>query len=717
MSPSLPQSVTMHPALVATFGPPQQALYTACIVRWLTSHRRHQLRVLLVAADDGFGELVFVCDTDGTIRRLVPVTGLKDVAVSSTEPSVVLLRTADPAEPDILYEEADDDFRNLGMPRVLDTVRQLRAARGSPLQTQSHSGHLHELANFQKGVDYLSPRRKLQMLGEAGAADPNSAFVSPTPTDSMTSVHADRTPRSTNALCAPQRVPLHPRLLRHFGPGVGAYTARVIFKVTRRGKRQMRVALVTGPAPNEAGDDHLFVCDGDGTVRSAVELSAIADAVVDRSQNWVLLRMMRQGEPALLYCDAADARNDGMPGLLDTIAAARSARGRPLSVSCPPAGAMLDPAVCVGRRDSSLSPRRKLMAAGGDASDLVSATPTNSELSLLDDRPARPGSPVFKAAPPPLQSLSSVAHRLAEETPWSKPGSPCFEAESSAGFDKAEPADVLSSPPRAGHWEDEVGETLMGLRSRLDEQERRQVMLEEAQGAIAAEQIRVRDALSASPPPPHDCGDPLELDTDASATEQRGVAYARARDLLAGASLREAPAAGRSERRRKRRERELQEASDVERALRSASEQVAVLIDKIDALTDTARSRSATLSPPACTGSVLGSSESIRRHNLRQQLSAAAANAARRRAQWASSLLAATSQQRTSSVRSSTVFAPITSRPVDAPELSLPPQLQHASHAELDHTLSVLHRLQRSGAQGLGPAIAHVQQIQLQHRA
>eukprot|EP01062_Namystynia_karyoxenos_P037263 TRINITY_DN2713_c1_g1_i1.p1 TRINITY_DN2713_c1_g1~~TRINITY_DN2713_c1_g1_i1.p1 ORF type:complete len:697 (+),score=136.23 TRINITY_DN2713_c1_g1_i1:116-2092(+) len=656
---TMPRPVRMHPALVATFGEQLASVFTARVVYRITSRGRRQTKVLLVAEDEA-GDLLFLCDTDGTVRRLVPVANLAQAITGSG--GQVLLRAADPNEPDVLFQEADADYRNQGMPHVVDTIAALRAARGVAFPVLRAQGGLQSAARFSKGRDYQSPRRKMRALVGPQNAETGWDYDSPTPTDSGVSELCDRVPRRSSALSRPSTVPLHPQLRRHFGGGVGAYTARVIHQFTAKSRRQLRVALVTtsvSSAPE--GSDMFFVCDADGAVRRAVELTAVRCAATDGAGR-VLLQMERaSGEPSLLYRELADPRNEGMPPLLDTIAAVRAAAARPLPIDC--AGAVpLESMAEWGAGAARASPRRRLQAdesgraEGRDGAVLVSPTPTNSSVSEPSGRAPRAGSPVFACEAPAAHRPRSASPARREETPWSETSLTAEDAAETDPDTAAAPCKLNSRP--VGH----------------------------AQIASAA--------CSETPGIDGDSWAPQPRSGSESSDGPRQAAYRRAREIqLAWADQRRAQCLAEPHRRRTQRGEDRD--TEVESTLRSASEQVASLIMRVSELS---HSGGEPLAPVARRP---GSGEALRRHMLRQRQTEVAAAALRScSADWRPPAAAAAEPP---PVRSASCFAA--------------PPLQRASPAELEAMLAKLLSMRLAGTRGLDTAISYIRRIQLQHRA
>eukprot|EP01062_Namystynia_karyoxenos_P031182 TRINITY_DN2314_c0_g1_i1.p1 TRINITY_DN2314_c0_g1~~TRINITY_DN2314_c0_g1_i1.p1 ORF type:complete len:518 (+),score=110.07 TRINITY_DN2314_c0_g1_i1:100-1653(+) len=237
----------------------------------------------------------------------------------------------------------------------------------------------------------------------------------------------------------PAAVRLHPSLQRHFGcdDSQVIYTARVISRYTSRGRRQRRVAIICAGA----SDDLLFVCDTDGTVRRVIALTRLLVAHLEGDQ--VLLQV--NGEPSLLYAEVeGEARNDGMPEVLNTIVRLAQERGREVPIKGAGGRALADLAVW-SKGPGYESPRKQLMAFAGQGADaMVSPTPTDSDVSQPGDCEPRPGSPLFDVRPSSADSgLPPPSQR--------RPGSPAprLPASSSQGQVERAQQGGRSSPARS----------------------------------------------------------------------------------------------------------------------------------------------------------------------------------------------------------------------------------------------------------------------------
>eukprot|EP01062_Namystynia_karyoxenos_P055974 TRINITY_DN46971_c0_g1_i1.p1 TRINITY_DN46971_c0_g1~~TRINITY_DN46971_c0_g1_i1.p1 ORF type:complete len:600 (+),score=184.53 TRINITY_DN46971_c0_g1_i1:63-1802(+) len=190
---------------------------------------------------------------------------------------------------------------------------------------------------------------------------------------------------------APPPVRIPRDLQQYFGDSRHAiFCARVVEAVTRKGRHQRRIILLTA--------DKLFLCETEGTVRRVYQVDNFKEATVDGAGGVLLQTRSPEEEPSLLFVDGEDPRNRGQPRALDALRALWAHRRRQqLPVTQAPSGA---PLLQLGRFNKGhgyQSPRRQLMRLAPPLSgEVVSPTPTDSDVSQRDDSPVRPGSPVAR---------------------------------------------------------------------------------------------------------------------------------------------------------------------------------------------------------------------------------------------------------------------------------------------------------------------------------
>eukprot|EP01065_Artemidia_motanka_P013120 TRINITY_DN17230_c0_g1_i1.p1 TRINITY_DN17230_c0_g1~~TRINITY_DN17230_c0_g1_i1.p1 ORF type:complete len:404 (+),score=167.93 TRINITY_DN17230_c0_g1_i1:74-1285(+) len=195
MAHPLPAPVTLHPDLQRSFGCPSEPVYTARVVRKVTSRGRHHRRVFLITSDCGY-----LCETSGVVRRVLPFSQVSEALV--TADGHVLVQMLRPEEePSVLYTEEDDE-RNSGMPCVLDTLAACWAhVTGSelPVHRACAGTDVLSLGRFEKGGRYQTPLRRLL------AARPElTGIVSPSVSNSDVSERCDSPRKSVCPLPTPR---------------------------------------------------------------------------------------------------------------------------------------------------------------------------------------------------------------------------------------------------------------------------------------------------------------------------------------------------------------------------------------------------------------------------------------------------------------------------------------------------------------------------------
>jgi len=187
----LPKPVKLHPDLALCFGDVNQDVYAARVVKQITSKGRHQRRVLVITVDK-----IFLCETNGTVRRMVGIEDISDAMINSTRQEV-LVNVRSEHDPSLLYIEEDHDPRNKESPTALEAMKALyahkRHSHMAVSECPNQSQSLAVLARFQKGEGYQSPRRQLlQYSAHRGhAVYTEDDVISPSPTESDVSQHCD----------------------------------------------------------------------------------------------------------------------------------------------------------------------------------------------------------------------------------------------------------------------------------------------------------------------------------------------------------------------------------------------------------------------------------------------------------------------------------------------------------------------------------------------
>eukprot|EP00756_Hemistasia_phaeocysticola_P066595 Hpha_TRINITY_DN9342_c0_g2::TRINITY_DN9342_c0_g2_i1::g.25965::m.25965 len=198
----LPRPILLHRDLKQHFGEVNHAVYAARVINQVTSKGRHQRRIIVVTQDH-----IFLCETNGTVRRVFTVANVQEAMVAHRQ---VLINMKSREDPSLLYVETEDP-RNVDSPTALEAVRTLWAHKfhlHMPVRACPDDQPLTSFARFQKGEDYQSPRR--QLLNIAAQAFTENDVISPSPTDSDVSLHADsprRQPRLPSAFPLPGPAP------------------------------------------------------------------------------------------------------------------------------------------------------------------------------------------------------------------------------------------------------------------------------------------------------------------------------------------------------------------------------------------------------------------------------------------------------------------------------------------------------------------------------